>query len=690
MRLSKKNIRYNILIILTYLVGVVIIGQLFNLQIVQGNNYLEQANARLTRETTIKAARGNILDRNGIMIAGNTAKYSLEIYKTKVEQNVLNRAILNATLILDQNGDKYTSNNFPIDLVNKQYKFSTEEGRNNWLTQNGMEKDLPEDAAIQHYIEKYELQELQYSEIAKIIPIRYGMEKEGYSSKRPYVISSNICEKSVAQFKEQSNYFPGISVSVEPTRSYRCGSLASHILGYVGKIDEEEYNSYKGYGLNDYIGKTGIEFVLEPYLKGENGLKQVDMSIDGATTGEYVREEAVGGRDVVLTIDAKIQDAAERALKEIILEMNDGAFGKREEPVKAGSAVVLDVKTGEVIALCSYPDFEPQLFADGISSEKWEEYTKPGESALINRAIQSAYAPGSIFKMVTAIAGLETGKITINEKINDTGIYPNGHKPRCWIYNSAHRGHGYLNVSDAIKHSCNFFFYEVGSRVGIEEIERYATFFGLGQKTNIELPGENAGTLAGKKLYKELKQTWYYGNTLSAAIGQAENNFTPIQIVKYVAMLANGGNDVDVTTVKEVVNKDGSKIDANEINRYVNARLGLKEIEKEDIFLNDENLAAVLEGMRSVTTETGGTAYATFKNFEIEVGGKTGSAEAGDQTNAWFVGFAPYEQPEIAIVVLVEDGKHGSNTAGVAKRILEAYFGLNDEIEEDKLAEPYM
>ena len=263
------------------------------------------------------------------------------------------------------------------------------------------------------------------------------------------------------------------------------------------------------------------------------------------------------------------------------------------------------------------------------------------------------------------------------------------YNPRCWIYATTGGGHGYLNVSQAIQKSCNCFFYEVGTRIGIETLEKYATYFGLGQKTNIELPGEISGTLAGKTLYDKLGKTWYYGNTLSAVIGQAENNFTPLQIARYIAMLTNGGKQVDVSIIKDIVNNDGTSVDKEEVKQYINSKLGLQD-KLQDLNIQRENLQTVLEGMQSVTEE-GGTAYSTFRNFNIQVGGKTGSAEAGgDKTNAWFAGFAPYEAPEIAVIVFVENGSHGYYTAEVAKEIMEAYFGLNDEIEEDKSITPYV
>ena len=684
--MDKKNIRYNILIVFVYIIGIILLIQLFNLQIIHGEEYLEKSSSRLTRETTMLAARGNILDRNGNILAGTDTRYSLEIYKSKIDVNTLNDTILRVVKVLETNQDTY-KDEFPIKLNPIEFTINQEKQKA-WLKSNNMEESLTAEQVLLKYKDKYEIQNDNIEEVRKIIAIRYGIEKEGYSSMSSYTISKNISSKSVAIFEEQNLNFPGIDIETSPIRTYLRGSLASHTIGYIGSINEEEYKKVEGYSMNDYIGKAGIEYVFENYLRGENGKKQTDMSIDGTTTGEYITKEAVQGSDVVLTLDANLQYVAENALKSNIEKIRNGGFGEARN-VETGAVVVLDIKSGEVLALASYPDFEPELFINGISQDKWNEYTQEGKSALINRCIQSAYAPGSIFKMASAIAGLETGAITATETIYDTGIYPKGHKPRCWYYSSYGIGHGALNVSGAIKNSCNYYFYEVISRMGIENLEKYASYFGLGEKTNIELPGEVSGTLAGKSLYDRLGETWYYGNSLSAVIGQAENNFTPLQMVRYIAMLTNGGKDVDVTIVKDIINTDGTKENKESIKEYVNNKLNLTETNKEDLNIKQENLKVVLEGMKSVTTETGGTAYSVFKNFDIEVGGKTGSAEAGGKVNAWFAGFAPYDNPEIAIVVMVENGSHGYYTAEVAKEIIEQHFRLKDEIKENVTAIPY-
>lgn len=370
--LDKKNVRYNILVILSYVIGIVLILQLFNLQIVHGEEYLEQSNSRLTRETSIKAARGNILDCNANVLAGTTTKFALELYKSKIEEETLNKTILSAIEILEKNGDSYI-NEFPIKDGN--YKYDEEEKIKQWLKNNKLSENLTAQEAIMEYVKKYKLEEYTLDEAMKIIPARYGLEKNGYSAAKPYTIARNISKQSVLEFEEQKHNFPGIATKDMPIRNYTYGSLASHVIGYVGSINAEEYKNNEGYSIDDYIGKSGIEYTLEKYLKGTDGTRQVDMSIDGTKTADYTTKEAVGGCDVMLTIDAKVQQKAEESLRTNIEKIKNGEYGKAYD-VKTGSAVAINVKTGEIIAMCSYPDFEPELFINGISTEKWKEYTQ--------------------------------------------------------------------------------------------------------------------------------------------------------------------------------------------------------------------------------------------------------------------------------------------------------------------------
>ena len=682
------KLRYNLITILVYIVGIVLIVQLFNLQIVNGKEYRETSNTRLSRETVIKAARGSIKDRTGNLLVTTKMGFNIELYKTKINTTTLNKTILNTIKILENNNDKYI-NNLPILIEPFKFTIDDEESQVNWKKENDIKEDATPEQCFYELKEKYKIEQDNILEAYKIMVVRYEISRNGYSSIRPVTIAKDVSRESAVKLGEQSIYFPGISATNEPMVSYPSGSLASHILGYVGNITETELDGREDtYGINDVIGKVGIQYVFEEYLRGKDGIKQLDMSVDGTITDEYITQEAVAGSDVILTIDANLQAATEKALANNIKKIASGGFSKRSD-AKAGAAVVMNVKTGEILAMASYPDYEPELFVNGISQKKLDEYNK-GDN-IFNRAISGVYAPGSTFKMITAIAGLETGVITPTEKINDIGVYKKAHEPACWIWNSYGMSHGWLNVTEAITHSCNYFFYEVGYRATIDNIAKYAKYYGLGEKTNVELPMEEKGIVATRDKAKERGDEWQIGETLSAAIGQSYNSYTPIQMAKYISMLANGGEPIDVTIVKSINDVNGNQVSKEDITKFVNAKLGLTKEKKENLNIKKGNIDAILKGMKGVTSEEGGTAYSTFANFNIELGGKTGSAQTDVQgkINGWFVGFAPYEEPEIAVVVLVENAGSGSYTAEVARDILQEYFGMNmEKVEEDLTAMP--
>ncbi len=689
------NLRYNTLSALVYIIGIVLLLQLFNLQIINGATYRETSNTRLTRESILYASRGYILDRNGNEIATTEMTFSLEMYKTKLETKVLNDTILKMINTLEANGDSYTDT-FPIKIDPYEYKFTSEERKTKWLETYKLSPDTTAEEAFYYFKNKYSIENEDISEIRKILVIRYRISSEGYSATKSLTISDNISRTSALIFTERSDLYPGVTVAQNAKRKYPNSALASHILGYVGAISDKQYkeNKENGYLMNDIYGKTGIEYVFEPYLKGKNGVKEIDMSVDGSIVSESVAQEAIQGSDVVLTIDANLQAITEKTLEDTINNIRNGTYGSHNKyEAEAGAIVVMNVNTGEVLSMASYPTYDPNMWVGGI---KQEDYDKLKETdALYNRAIAGTYAPGSTYKMVAAVAALQEKEVTIKEKINDTGVYPRDPTHRCWLYRQSNRGHGYLNISDAIKHSCNYFFYEMGYRVGIDTLNQYASAFGLGRKTGIELTGEQDGTLSSPEYAKTRGETWTLGSTLNAVIGQGYNSFTPIQLAKYLSILVNGGRQVDPTIVKTVINADKSEVPKTEINQKVNERLGIEEQKQEDIQISEENLKAILEGMRDVTSERGGTAYSIFKNFNIKVGGKTGSAQVGSatqkKTNAWFTGFAPYDNPEIAIVVVIENGGSGTLACYAARDIIAQYFGMNaEQVEENLSAIPYV
>ena len=680
---SGERIRYNILTTIVYIAGIILLLQLFNLQIIHGEEYRETSNSRLTRESVVKAARGSIKDRTGIELVGTETGYSVEIYNTKVSDAELNESIKRFIEILESNEDKFVDN-LPIEVEPFKFKYEDENEQKEWKKTYDIDENASAEQAFNALKEEYEVTEEDNALARKIIAVRYEISRNGYSNTRSVVIARDISNTSAVQIREQNAKLAGMNVITEPVVSYTSGSLASHVLGFVGAINEEEYATRKDtYRSDDIIGKDGIQKVFEEYLKGTDGIKQVDMNVDGAITNEYISEEAVAGSDVILTIDANLQKVAEDALKQNIEDIAAGKYGEKYD-AEAGAVVVMNVNTGEVLAMASYPDYNPEKY-----SEEYDANDETGK--YVNRAISTEKAPGSTFKMVVASAALDTGEITPSTRINDSGIYPYGDGQACWYYRSYGVGHGYLNLTQAIKYSCNYFFYDLGYRMGIDTISKYASYYGLGKRTGIELIGETDGIVASREYANSIGyNTWYPADTLSAAIGQSFNQFTPIQMARYISMVANGGKNVDVSIIKSIVNPDGTEVSKEEIESFVKDTVGTENELTEDLDISEENLDAIRRGMKGVTSEPGGTAYSTFADFDIDIAGKTGSAQTGveGEADGWFVGFAPFDEPEIAVVVLVEKAGSGGYTADVARAIMEEYFGMNsEEITEDKSAE---
>ena len=692
--MSKKpniKLRFNFLTTIIYIVGIVLLLQLFNLQIVHGKEYREQSNTRLTRESVIEADRGSILDKSGNTIVGNVMGFSVDLYKTKIDNKTLNQTILNVINVLEQNGDSYVDN-FIIDI--NPYAFNvSEEKAKDFKEDHDIDENASAEECFNLIKEEYEIENTDIAEARKIMAIRYEIEEEGYSSTRPLQISSNIKRESALIFNEKSSEFPGINVVVEPVRNYEQGTTAAHIVGYTGRISSDELKTRKDtYDQDDIIGKNGIESVFEEYLKGKDGVKQLDMSVDGTVQEEYTTQEAIKGCDVVLTIDLNLQKVTEEALANTINKINSGGYSQQYD-TNSGAAVVMEVKTGKILAMASYPTYNPQDFVGTISTEKWNEYNNNPDLPLMNKTIQSAYAPGSIFKMVTAIAGLESGVVNTTERINDTGtFYKYKDSWKCW----QRGGHGWLNITGAIEKSCNFFFYTIGTRMDIDTLAKYARYFGLGVKTGVELPSEVSGTVASREAAEKANRNWYPGDMMSAVIGQSYNSFTPLQMAKYISMVANGGNKINPTIIESVIDADGNEVPKDEVEQKIKEKLNITDTGTEDLTISQTSIEVVKEGMRSVTSDESGTAYSVFRNFPIEVGGKTGSAETeqgegNGKTNAWFAGFAPFDDPEIAVVVFVENGGHGWYTAETVKYIMEQYFGMNTaQVQEDMTQTPYV
>lgn len=682
------NNRYLILSIITFLVSIVFIIRLFNLQIVDGKEYREKSERRMLRTEVITAPRGEIVDRNGVILATSKLSFNVELYKVNVTAEEQNDALVKLIKILEENGDAISSS-FPINDSKSGFNFESQEEENKWKEEMGFDTSLDFNQVIEKYIEKFELSAYDRDTQIKIIQIKYEGNLNGYSLFTSATIAKNISEKSHALIEEDIYELYGVNIVSVPIRYYPNGNFASHILGYVGKISNTEYKEKKdeGYNVNSIVGKSGVELSFEKYLKGEDGENKVETDLQGNTSTKTTTKKAVAGNTLTLTIDYRLQKAAEESLKNTISRLNDGTLvGKTIADADAGAVVVLDVKTGEVLAMASYPDYDINSLVRGLSSEEWNKLNNDPLKPMYNRTISGRYSPGSTYKMLVGIAGLMNNKITVDEKILDPGIYPYGHKPKCWIYSYYGMTHGYVNLTEALKGSCNCYFYEVGRRIGIDEIVKYSKMFGLGEKTGIELDNEAKGSIAGEN---RKDSEWYLGMTLSAAIGQSDNAYTPIQLANYISTIANGGTLNKVSIIKKVTNEETSQdVSMSEIEEYTSNYTGVN-FETKKTSIDPSYINAIKEGMRAVTNDMGGTSYSLFKDSQIEVAGKTGTSQLGNgSNNGIFVGFAPYDDPEIAVVAIIENGAEGTYTAHVVRPIMDEYFNIStDEKNNEKQGE---
>lgn len=669
------------------IVALVFLIQLFNLQIINGVSYREQAENKIVRTESIAASRGEIYDRNGVLLATNRLTYDVEIYRTKVGIEKTNEAIKKLVEIIERNGDTIYST-FPCNDTGDNFSeefLNNTQLRNTFLTSIKLDENATYQDVLSYYAKKYAVEEYDFKDKLDVIKVKYEANLNGYSLFNGVVISKDISKNSVAQIEELKSELYGVNIISVPQRYYTSDEFACHILGYVSKINTEEYNNSKddGYTINSMIGKSGVEESMEKYLRGVDGTKKVVTDSLGNVSSEQIITEASSGKDVTLTIDYRIQNVVENALKNTLWNLQTGGYGK--EPIyeaQSGSCVVLDVETGEVLAIASYPVYNINSFVDGISSSEWNSLINDVQKPMFNRAISGTYSPGSTYKMLMGIAGLESGGIYVDEYYTDPGEYPYAYKPKCWIYTAHQITHGSINLAGALKGSCNCYFYEVGRRIGIANIVQWAKNFGLGSKTGIELSGEAKGNIAGDGATE-----WSLGDTLSASIGQNTNLFTPIQLANYISTIANGGTLNKVSLIKNV-GDDINSVSFSELASYTKEFTGV-DFQTRNLEIDPSYINAVKEGMYAVTTENGGTAADIFADSRVEVAGKTGTAQvASGANNAIFVGFAPYNNPKIAVVAIVEHGGEGYYLANMVKDITNEYFDIyNFDGQKQKMQE---
>ncbi len=646
--------RLAIIIVIAVIFLLAMIFRLFSLQIVNGNEYAQASIKRTVKTVPLKAPRGEILDRYGRVIVSNQITYNLEISQYKKDKKWVNDAVYNLILLMEKENQEFMEN-LPVSELPYSYTLPEEEVTA-YLKRMNLSEDLSAEECIQTLAERYNISDqIPEAYHRKVIAVRAEMELREFSQNNPFVFAKNVNMNVVTIIKENDQTYPGVNIMTSYDRMYP-EKVSPHLLGRVGMIYKEEYEQLQelGYGFTDIIGKEGIEKVYDLELKGTDGVLKIQQNEFGKITDTEVLKNAVPGNDVILTIDLDLQKKAEEALENVISELR-----LTIPDVGGGAITVVDVHTGEILAMASYPDYDIETFQKDYS----KNYNNPLKP-FWNRAISGTYAPGSTFKILTSVAVLEENIATPDDYIYDQGkyMYYDDYQPTCHVYPG---NHGYVNVADAIKVSCNYYFYETGRKLGIEKLNEYAKKVGLGEYTGIEIPGEEKGILAGPQYRQKIDAPWYPGDVLQASIGQSDNLFTPLQLANYIATVVNGGTRYEAHLLYKI--KDYSSGEMKEVHPTA----------VETLSIRPENYKAIMEGMRSVTED--GTASEVFKDFPIAVGGKTGTAEVPGTNNGLFVAFAPYDNPQIAVSVVVEHGAHGNSIAPAARDVIAEYFHNEQE-----------
>ena len=656
------------LVVLVYLI------RLMNLQLVHGDEYLETATKRSYKTQTTVAVRGEILDSEGEPIVTNRMGLSVTIDMAYIPKGQENDTCMKLIEILAAD-DVEIKDGVPItDYSPYEWEAGKENAKKKLLKTLRLEDDATPQEALAALYKRYGIENGDAAEMRRLAGFRYEMELRNFAVGTPFTAASDIPAETASEIKERRYQMSGVDITVEPIRVIEDGTFAPHVVGRTGLISAEEAESYteRGYPLNAVVGKDGVEKAFEDYLRGTEGESLVEVDSTGKVVGVHAGESSKPGNTIMLTINSKLQRVAQEALEDTIKSIRRNAKNGVGEDCNAGSVVAMNPNTGAIYAMASYPSYDLTTYSADFS-----ELISNTANPLLNRAIGGTYSPGSTFKPATALAGLENGVITTSEKILDKGVYTfyEDYQPKCWIYDSYGTTHGWVDVADALKTSCNYYFFEVGRRLGIDRLDDVCRRLGLGEQTGIELSGESSGVLASRQ-YKEtvIGEPWYGGDDLQAAIGQSYNLFTPVQIANYISTIVNGGNRYQVHLLDKILDYNDNAV----ISEFTPKLLST-------VSMTEEEHRAILRGMRSVTEE-GGTAAWVFQGYPIQVGGKTGTASVSKGTaTGVFVSFAPYDSPEIVICVLLEHAGSGNGVAPVAKAIMDAYFKFGKYADDAKI-----
>ena len=695
----------------------VFVGVLYNLQIVHVEDYRAMSVVKIDNRVTVEGARGELLDRYGRELVTNRAVYRITLNTRLMgDESERNPNLMELINICREDGLSW-SDSFPVsDTAPFTYTTDTplayeKEGGGVAFTQLGSllnalplgstvkeALNLPDTkaveaaktladipagptaeeliAALRNY---FEIDPAWSDEDARaLIGVLYEVNLRSYEvNQQEYIFAQDVDIDVISAVKERG--LTGVSIDVSTVREYQT-SAAAHLLGRVGTIQNWDYYKELGYNMNDKVGIDGVESAFESYLRGESGTLVQELDTSGRVISEYwytnsktgETDEPEPGDNVMLTLDLRLQEKVEEILANTIENLDS-------EDTEGGAVVVESVKDGEILAMASYPTFD--LANVYSNSTLYNEVKDNPLRPFTNRATQEFYYPGSTFKPLVAIAALEEGLTTPTEEIEDTGSlelpeeehYPYGDfHPQCWIYRQYGGNHGWENLAEALRDSCNIYFYTLGHRLGIDKIDEYAAAFGLGEPTGIEVP-EVKGWVAGPATSEALNQTWYGGNLLNAAIGQDNTQVTPLQLANYIVTLLNGGDHLVPHLLKTVKSSDYAET-VYEQEREVRNSLNL----------DPANVEAVKQGMWAVANDPESTVDQYLSNLAVEVGAKTGSAQVGSaelEADAIFTLFAPYDDPEIVISIVVEGGASGGNLAQAAGQIVNYYFSAEHTVE---------
>lgn len=673
------------------------VGTLYQLQILNGAAYYDASQNNNVTYPAVKAARGNILDRYGRVLVSNRECYNLVINTTRLfsdEVDDPNAVILEMVNIVEDSGAEFIDD-LPITKSPPfEYTEMTDFQRtllNAYFTRHGLDEDTTAVELMSYFRTRYVIDNTYSAEdMRKISAIRYALNVRYAINTSSYTFVEDASIDLISDIMGAVGSV--IEVESSYVREYNT-QYAAHLLGYIGAMTDVEQEQYmvgdnSGYNYDSMVGKDGVELAFESWLHGTDGKSRVTRNSEGTITSTVYEEDPVPGNHVYLTIDIQLQEAVERALENGIIALQlerdqenaeaiaNGTPDEVREDIQGGAAVVVDVNSGNPLAIASYPTFDAsQVY------ENYAEYLSAEYDPLYNRATMGAYAPGSTFKPLVALAALSESIINTETRIDCEGIFSKyadqGYAPECWIYTQEQLTHGNDNVSEAIRDSCNYFFYTIADMMGIDIMDEYAADFGLGESTGIEI-AETTGNMANPDNHLNYDvDAWVYGDTVQAGIGQSDSLFTPLQLAEYCAAIANGGTRYSASVLKSVRSFDYTR------QLYSGETKVMSTVDSADY-----NWAAVQYGMYLFTHDINGSsseAYYAFNNYSyngesIGVAAKSGTSQLGEDitNNALFMCYAPYDDPEIAVAIVVERGRAGSALTNIAKDVLDAYFSLSN------------